>query len=195
MWEYMWWKAKIKKIEFSVDLPSVATIALGKTGHKTVSGPRFAECYGHGTRRNWALGRVLEPWHSAKIFWKKNKNFFCRVPAMSPLGEDFFFKKKGKLCRVPATSPLGKGAVRWAFPLTVTFQCRVLTWHSAKALPSAWYIALGKEPFVDKSYAGGSLQSVTLGKLFAECKLGFVECLGHSAKNPCPVVPVLALVC
>jgi len=64
----------------------------------------------------------------------------------------------------------------------------VLTWHSAKALPSARYIALGKEPFADKSYAGGSLPSVTLGKLFAECKLGFAECLGHSAKNPCPVV-------
>jgi len=61
-------------------------------------------------------------------------------------------------------------------------------WYSAKALPSARYIALGKEPFADKSYAGGSLPSVTLGKLFAECKLGFAECLGHSAKNPCPVV-------
>ena len=72
---------KNKKIEFSVDLPSVALgkglfaechnhstrqnwAQLGKTG----SGPRFAECYGHGTRRNWALCRVLEPWHSAKIF-------------------------------------------------------------------------------------------------------------------------------
>ena len=32
------------------------------------------------------------------------------------------------------------------------------------------------------------MPSVTLGKLFAECKLGFAECLGHSAKNPCPVV-------
>ena len=61
-------ESKNKKIEFSIDLSSVATIALGKTGHKTVSGPRFAECYGHGTRRNWALCRVLEPWHSAKIF-------------------------------------------------------------------------------------------------------------------------------
>jgi len=106
-------------------------------------------------------------WHSAKNFLKKNKKIFCRVPD---------------------TSPLGKGDVRRAVSVRSTFLCRVLTWHSAKALPSARYIALGKEPFADKSYAGGSLPSVTLGKLFAECKLGFAECLGHSAKNPCPVV-------
>ena len=134
---------------------------------KTGSGPRFAECYGHGTRQNWALCRVPTLWHSAKNFLKKNKKIFCRVPD---------------------TSPLGKGDVRRAVSVRSTFLCRVLPWHSAKALPSARYIALGKEPFADKSYADGSLPSVTLGKLFAECKLGFAECLGHSAKNPCPVV-------
>ena len=80
------------------------------------------------------------------------------------------------------------GDVRRAVSVRSTFLCQVLMWYSAKALPSARYIALGKEPFADKSYAGGSLPSVTLGKLFAECKLGFAECLGHSAKNPCPVV-------
>ena len=142
------------------DLPSAIVMALGKTGH-------FAECLVHSTRQNWALCRVPTLWHSAKNFWEKNKKIFCRVPD---------------------TSPLGKGDVRRAVFVRSTFLCRVLTWHTAKALPSARYIALGKEPFADKSYAGGSLPSVTLGKLFAECKLGFVECLGHSAKNPCPVV-------
>ena len=127
-------------------LPSASSIALGKSGH-------FVECRRYGTRQ--------------RIFWKKIKKIFCRVPD---------------------TSPLGKGDVRRAVSVRSTFLCRVLTWHSAKALPSARYIALGKEPFADKSYAGGSLPSVTLGKLFAECKLGFAERLGHSAKNPCPVV-------
>ena len=141
-------------------MPSASSIALGKTRH-------FAECLVHSTRQNWALCRVPTLWHSAKNFLEKNKKLFCRVPD---------------------TSPLGKGAVRRAFPLTATFQCRVLTWHSAKTLPSARYIALGKEPFADKSYAGGSLPSVTLGKLFVEWKLVFAEHLGHSAKNPCPVV-------
>jgi hypothetical protein len=32
------------------------------------------------------------------------------------------------------------------------------------------------------------LPSVTLGKVFAECFLGFAECLRHSAKELCPVV-------
>ena len=135
-------------------------MALGKTGH-------FAECLVHSTRQNWAHCRVPTPWYSAKNFLEKNKKIFCRAPD---------------------TSPLGKGDVRRAVSVRSTFLCRVLTWHSAKALPSVRYIALGKEPFADKSYAGGSLPSVTLGKLFAECKLGFAERLGHSAKNPCPVV-------
>jgi hypothetical protein len=33
-----------------------------------------------------------------------------------------------------------------------------------------------------------SLPSVTLGKVFAECKIAFAECLRHSAKNAIPVV-------
>jgi hypothetical protein len=35
------------------------------------------------------------------------------------------------------------------------------------------------------------LSSVTLGKSFAKCKMVFAECLGHSAKNLCPVVIVI----
>ena len=124
--------------------------------------------------------RVLWSWHSAKLGTLPSADAVA-------LGKEFFGKKY-TFCRVPDTSPLGKGDVRRAVSIRTTFLCRVLTWHSAKALPSARYIALGKEPFADKSYAGGSLPSVTLGKLFTECKLGFAECLGHSTKNPCPVV-------
>jgi hypothetical protein len=38
------------------------------------------------------------------------------------------------------------------------------------------------------------LPSVTLGKAFAECKIAFVECLRHSAKNTIPVVIHVCLV-
>jgi hypothetical protein len=48
---------------------------------------------------------------------------------------------------------------------------------------------LGKEPFADEIFAECSLQSVTLDKAFAECKIAFAECLRHSAKNAIPVVP------
>ena len=37
-------------------------------------------------------------------------------------------------------------------------------------------------------YAVYCLLSVTLGKVFAECFLGFVVCLGHTAKIMFPVV-------
>jgi hypothetical protein len=55
-------------------------------------------------------------------------------------------------------------------------------------LPSVRKKALGKELFADKIFAECSLPSVTLGKAFAECKIVFVECLRHSAKNAIPVV-------
>jgi hypothetical protein len=50
---------------------------------------------------------------------------------------------------------------------------------------------LGKEPFADEIFVECSLSSVTLGKAFAECKIAFVECLRHSAKNAIPVVEVV----
>jgi hypothetical protein len=43
---------------------------------------------------------------------------------------------------------------------------------------------LGKEPFADEIFAECSLPIVTLGKVFAECKIAFAECL----KNAIPVV-------
>jgi hypothetical protein len=45
-------------------------------------------------------------------------------------------------------------------------------------LPSVRKKALGKEPFADKIFAECSLPSVTLGKVFAEYKIAFAECLG-----------------
>jgi hypothetical protein len=52
---------------------------------------------------------------------------------------------------------------------------------------------LGKEPFADEIFAECSLSSVTLGKGFVKCKITFVECLRHSAKNAIPVVGVMSI--
>ena len=66
--------------------------------------------------------------------------------------------------------------------------CRVLFRHSAKPLPSARNLALGKAGFTGSRFDGGSLPSVALGKGFAECKTAFAECNRHSAKSRPPVV-------
>jgi hypothetical protein len=55
------------------------------------------------------------------------------------------------------------------------FFCRVLTWHSAKALPSAQHMALGKETFADGFFV--ECKTTTLGK--------------HSAKSPSAVVNII----
>jgi hypothetical protein len=55
-------------------------------------------------------------------------------------------------------------------------------------LPSAQQKVLGKEAVADVQFAERPLPSVTLGKVFAECKIAFAECLRHSAKELCPVV-------
>jgi hypothetical protein len=47
---------------------------------------------------------------------------------------------------------------------------------------------LGKEPFADKMFAEYFLSSVTSGKVIAECKMTFTECLRYSAKNAILVV-------
>ena len=60
--------------------------------------------------------------------------------------------------------------------------------HSAKPLPSARQIVLGKEAVADVQFAERSLPSVTLGKAFAECKMTFVMCLKHTTKELIPVV-------
>jgi hypothetical protein len=49
-------------------------------------------------------------------------------------------------------------------------------------LLSARQKVLDKEATADVQFAETSLPRVTLGKGFAECFLGFAECLKHSAK-------------
>ena len=66
--------------------------------------------------------------------------------------------------------------------------CRVFIDTRQKSLPSARWLTLGKELFVVKMYVVCSLSSVTLGKAFAECFVGFAECLWHTAKPRFPVV-------
>ena len=78
--------------------------------------------------------------------------------------------------------------VFFGFDFTKCFSLPSVFRHSAKALPSARQIALGKEPFAVNFFAVCPLPSVTLGKVFAECISGFAECLGYSAKPVNPVV-------
>ena len=68
------------------------------------------------------------------------------------------------------------------------FLCRGLARHSAKALPSARQMALGKGCFFGHFFPECPLSSAALGKAFAECIWGFAECCRHSAKRPNPVV-------
>ena len=150
----------------------------------------FAECHDNSTGQNCAKPAQVPDLPSAMVMALGKTGHFAECRRCGTRQRIFWEKIKKIFCRVPDTSPLGKGDVRRAVSVRSTFLCRVLTWHSANALSSVRYIALDKELFADKSYAGGSLLSVTLGKLFAECKLGFAECLGHSAKNPCLVVEV-----
>jgi hypothetical protein len=91
------------------------------------------------------------------------------------------------LCRVPKKT-LGKGSVTVTWHRDDDFSLPSTKWHSANSLPSARQKVLGKEAVADVQFAERSLSSVTLGKVFAECFLGFVECLRHSAKELCPVV-------
>jgi hypothetical protein len=58
------------------------------------------------------------------------------------------------------------------------------------SLPSARQKVLGKEVVADVQFAERSLPSVTLVKAFAECKIAFVVCLRHTAKELIPVVIV-----
>jgi hypothetical protein len=83
---------------------------------------------------------------------------------------------------------LGKGSVTVTWRRDGDFSLPSTKWHSAKSLPSARQKVLGKDVVADVQFAERSLPSVTLGKVFAECFLGFAECLRHSAKELCPVV-------
>ena len=52
-------------------------------------------------------------------------------------------------------------------------------------------LALGNERFNDSVYAECRLPSVTLGKGFAECFLGFGMCRGHTTNLGIPVVRIV----
>ena len=198
----MWWNMDVYVIYpvLCVDIYVISLFVLMESKKpKNSIFPLFAEC--HTRQRGlcrvpWPwhsaklgsrdpisqLCRVPEPWHSAKIFFKKKK-FLCRVQEYDT--RQRIFKKKEKiLCRVP----LRWHSTKRPSESTSDFFCRMLTWHSIKALPSARYVALGKETFADGFFADCSLPSAALGKAFAECNRGFAECLKHSAKSPCAVV-------
>jgi hypothetical protein len=83
---------------------------------------------------------------------------------------------------------LGKGSVTITWHRDDDFSLPSTKWHSANSLPIARQKVLGKEAVADVQFAERSLPSVTLGKVFAVCFLGFAECLRHSAKELCPVV-------
>jgi hypothetical protein len=87
---------------------------------------------------------------------------------------------------------LGKGSVTITWRRDGDFSLPSVKRHLANSLPSAQQKVLGKEAVADVQFAERSLPSVTLGKAFAECKIAFAECLRHSAKELCPVVPAVA---
>jgi len=166
-------------------------------------GTVFAECPYFDTRQKgatlpsvpsltWQKGqlcRVFILWHTAKR---------QALPSVQSLTHDkwdrfaegpkFDTRQTTKLCRVP--NIWHSANVPWPFPLrdvlfflpSVVFSsrqsfCRVPDRkHSAKTL------------FAGTVAVVSSLLSVTLGKPFAECFLGFAECLWHTAKLLFPVV-------
>jgi hypothetical protein len=88
---------------------------------------------------------------------------------------------------VPQTT-LGKGFVTVTWRRDGDFSLPSAIWHSAKSLPSARQIVLGKEAVADVQFTERSLPSVTLGKAFAECKIAFAVCLRHTANELISVV-------
>jgi len=52
-------------------------------------------------------------------------------------------------------------------------------------------LALDNETFADSVYAECRLPSVTLGKGFAKCSLGFTMCRAHTANLGIPVVRIV----
>ena len=108
----------------------------------------------------------------------------CREPAWTALGKDL-------LCREPTSTALGKDDVNIDVPRRRRGLCRGRFWLSAKSLPRACHMALGKEFFAESSLPRASWQ--TLGEDFAEGFEAFAEGSRLSAKKPDPVVyPVLA---
>jgi len=115
----------------------------------------------------------------------------CPSAKALALGKDLNFAwALGKDLNFAECPPLGtRQSLRHRLPHVSTLPSLVR--FSATSLPSARKKALGKAPFAVKGFAEWSLPSVTLGKDFAECYLGFAECIWHSANNRNPVVTEL----
>ena len=94
--------------------------------------------------------------------------------------------KQGHVCRVPR--PLDTLQMR-----PDRFRAVMLLFFLPSVCFSTWQSlsdkkTLGKETFAGTVDVECRLPSVTLGKAFAECFLGFAVCLGHTAKVLFPVV-------
>ena len=63
--------------------------------------------------------------------------------------------------------------------------------YFSKSLCRVSVLTLGKETFADSVYTEYRLLSVTLGKGFAECFLGFAMWRGHTTNLGIPVVRIV----
>jgi hypothetical protein len=90
---------------------------------------------------------------------------------------------------------LGKSAVSVTRRCNDCFSLSSALWHSANLFAECPRKNIGKEGFADVLFTEPSLSSVTLGKAFAECFLGFAECFRHSAKPANPVVCFEGICC
>jgi hypothetical protein len=168
-------------------LPSVRVITLGKEqrpGHRFRD---FAECYVAGTRQRGTLlpSAAQRPSLAGSLpsvpGSTRQRLNLCRV---------LLGRHSAKLTPLPSVilDTRQRSRLRHPVAVTATFVCRVLPDTRQTSLPSAREKVLDKEGFADALFAEPSLPSATLGKAFAECFYGFVECFGHSAKRPFPVV-------
>ena len=83
---------------------------------------------------------------------------------------------------------LGKEPSSNASRETAVSLCGVLTWLSAKPLPSACHVALGKDCLCRLRLCRAVFAERALDKGFAESLRALCRVLGLSAKYPIPVV-------
>jgi len=158
-------------------LPSASHQALDKEIFKKINKYSLLRASLEGTRQSF-------------FFKKKQINNLCREPARKTLGKEFFKKKINNLCRAPARVALGKEPSSNASRETAVSLCRVLTWLSAKPLPKACHMALGKDCLCRLRLCRAVFAEWALGKGFAERLRALCRALRLSAKYQNPVVPV-----
>jgi len=83
---------------------------------------------------------------------------------------------------------LGKEPSTNASLVTAVSLCRVLTWLSAKPLPRACHVAIGKDCLCRLRLCRAVFAERALGKGFAESVVALCRALGLSAKYQNPVV-------